>query len=1556
MRFPNLASTVAMIVCLAFPAAARGVDTYWQVATGDWHTSGNWTTGVPTSEDIAHVNNGGAASVYWPGGCLGLRLGESAGESGTVQIAADLTTGSLELGDGGAYIGVGGTGSLIIQDGGSLSSSSPVTGILGAESTGEGNLTVTGAGSSWSTTWPLLLGSAGTGSLTIQNGGGVSNHDAILGVESTGSGTVTVNGNGSTWNNWSLDVGFYGTGSVTIENGGEVYSGRGEIGGSNGNGTVTVDGVGSSWDSYFYISVGTEGTGSLTVRNGGEVSTDEQLGVGHWDYGTGSLTIQSGGTVSNTLNGYIGYASGADGTVIVDGGGSTWLNLASLYVGGTDSTPGGTGELTVENGATVYVADTLGVWGSGTINVHDGQLAADIVELDGGGKGERYAEGMLNLSDAGAELTVSNLLRFGAGSTFTAVSGSTIHMTGADFENLSAAEGDLEGLANVEFIFEGGPGEAVHFEVACEDKGAVTAGHVNNFALGKLAVGGVDIGVVRLVDNTDNGNRGGAGGDAETLYVDSLILNAGSELDLNNLHLCWRTEFIDNGGTILNGEVTQVELHTITVCWDGSADYATIQEGIDAADYGDEVVVCDGTYTGWGNKELDFGGKAITVRSENGPDTCIIDCEYWGRGFFFHSGETGASVVDGFTISNGWPWDEDGGGIYCYNSTPTITNCTISGNSADMYGGGIYCYDSSPTITNCTIVGNWSDDSGGGIYCYDSSPTITDCTISANTSGFHGGAINCSQDSSPTITNCTISGNSAYVYGGGISCWSGSSPTITNCTISGNTSGEDWYGGGISCGRGSATITNCTISGNTARWGGAIYCQGSEEGPSSPTITNCTITGNTASDSGGAICCFNQNSPTITNCTLWGDAAPEGPEIALQWGFYGPHTLTVSYSDVQGAQGAAYVENGCTLIWGEGNINADPLFVDPEGPDDDPDTWEDNDYHLFWGSPCIDAGNNAAVPGDTADLDNDGDVFERTPLDLDGCPRFVDDPPPGGTGVPDPPDYPDIVDMGAYELSDCSGTGEACCLEDATCLNEAPGDCEDMLGTPQGAGTQCTEERACCLPNGTCEMVDPLCCDEMGGEFSPIGEPVCLGDGNGNEIDDACEAPTPKRPMAEEYSSPCSSDSDCPNASVCVLPPEGEAGDGICYVPKNRYLSIARHPQQAANTARRIRCARDDQAVVAWVGEPVWQGAFGGVWLSDLVETPVYSGDFETADGEWPDVVQVRGAEIGPAQALHVQAIHVSGDPDDEDSYSEPLELPTAPVWGDVVGEYSGGSCTPPNGVANQDDIDAVVDAFYGVCPCQLWCDLAPEITNLSIDFDDLTAVSRAATGEPYPWQTPCPAAPPPQPELPAFPKNRYISFAIGNPGRDTALRVALTASALFPGDMGMQWWVGPPGPVAEAAGSTGSTPLPTFMAAELENTWTCMDWSTVGLLNVSGCEVHPGATYDVQAIDCTCDPSNAANYSAPLSITTSLWGDVVGDCSVTPCTPPDGNTNFDDISSLVDKFRNLAGAPRKARADIAGDPPVGIPDRLVNFVDISYDVDAFRGLPYPFPGPGGCP
>jgi len=214
-------------------------------------------------------------------------------------------------------------------------------------------------------------------------------------------------------------------------------------------------------------------------------------------------------------------------------------------------------------------------------------------------------------------------------------------------------------------------------------------------------------------------------------------------------------------------------------------DYPTIQACIESAGSGvDECVVAPGTYL----EKINFLGKAITVRSSGGRDVTTIDASGIGGSVVrCTSGEGPDTVLDDFTITGGTGTNlygrTYGGGLFNYYSSPTVTNCTFSGNTA--YGGGGMLNDSSsPTVTNCTFSGNTATlGAGSGMYNEDSSPTVTNCTFSGNTAyGGGGGMVN--ERSSPIVTNCTFSGNTAS-YGGGM-LNIGSIPTVANCILRGD--------------------------------------------------------------------------------------------------------------------------------------------------------------------------------------------------------------------------------------------------------------------------------------------------------------------------------------------------------------------------------------------------------------------------------------------------------------------------------------------------------------------------------------------------------------------------------------------------------------------------------------------------------------------------------------------------------------------------------------------------------------------------------------------------
>jgi len=234
-------------------------------------------------------------------------------------------------------------------------------------------------------------------------------------------------------------------------------------------------------------------------------------------------------------------------------------------------------------------------------------------------------------------------------------------------------------------------------------------------------------------------------------------------------------------------------------CVEVPVDYATIQEGVNRVWPGGVVWVSDGTYRGQGNKNVDFCGKAVSVRSIKGPGKTIIDCENDGGGFLFRSGEGARTVLQGFTITN---IGEDAAGIYCSRSSPTIFNCVIT-NSVEDIGAGIMCADgSSPRISNCVISENEGQYSYGIKCVNDSNAAVTNCFI-LNNEGFTG--IGCESNSDAYISNCIIAGNT---NGGGAIVCNGASPIISNCTVVGNSASG--VGGGLSCAaHANAVITNC---------------------------------------------------------------------------------------------------------------------------------------------------------------------------------------------------------------------------------------------------------------------------------------------------------------------------------------------------------------------------------------------------------------------------------------------------------------------------------------------------------------------------------------------------------------------------------------------------------------------------------------------------------------------------------------------------------------------------------------------------------------------------
>lgn len=366
-------------------------------------------------------------------------------------------------------------------------------------------------------------------------------------------------------------------------------------------------------------------------------------------------------------------------------------------------------------------------------------------------------------------------------------------------------------------------------------------------------------------------------------------------------------------------------------------------------------------------------GGAICSR-EYGTRLTIVDCS-------FIENQAGSGPDCG----------GDGGAIYNDDDADSVINyCTFTGNLSYHGGGaiqnGLKCF---MQINDCLFESNYqiyekltSGQGGGAIRNSYKANGIIKRTIFRDNHGTEGGAVANVDGATFSFVDCTFENNSAdtnptFFCEGGAVYDMGRDCNYLNCRFFGNRA----KAGGAIAWFGTGTIINCIIADNQARdTGGGIQCFEYGGQYCDLNMTQCVIYNNTAGDLGGGLYNKNNSSQKATvklfNTIVYGNSAPDKSQICNQ------AFLTLGNCCVEGGY------NSNQLI-----VDCDPLFIDPAN----------GNYELSPGSPCIDAGNNNAVPLEIK-------------TDMLGNPRIVDD-----TGKPDLGNgTAPIVDIGACEFQGTS--------------------------------------------------------------------------------------------------------------------------------------------------------------------------------------------------------------------------------------------------------------------------------------------------------------------------------------------------------------------------------------------------------------------------------------------------------------------------------------------------------------------------------------------------------
>lgn len=378
---------------------------------------------------------------------------------------------------------------------------------------------------------------------------------------------------------------------------------------------------------------------------------------------------------------------------------------------------------------------------------------------------------------------------------------------------------------------------------------------------------------------------------------------------------------------------------TIHVDVSGGGDFATISEGVDAASSGDTILVAPGIYSGPMNRDIEFGGRTMTLRGEGGRDATVIDCQSAGRALVFSSGGTPDVRVEGLTIRNGNAGAGNGGAVWMAGASATFFECAFEDNEA-TWGGAFYLgHQSWPYIEYCTFEGNSAVDYGGCIYTYASKPYVYECDFTNNTAGISGGAISCKTWSIASIYNNRFYGNQAQDGG---SIYVGTSFTMADDVVP-SYIGFNWFedntgdrGGAVFLN--SFSWVNCmwnTFVRNSAERGGAVYCQTDAQG--SLKLQNCTLVYNHG-EYGGGICSSGNsvfNELTIEQCVI-------------AFSTMGNSVHRIDFSPVTTDLSLAFGNDGGDILYGSRNLFDDPLFCDIDS----------NNFDLCENSPCRSVNND----------------------------------------------------------------------------------------------------------------------------------------------------------------------------------------------------------------------------------------------------------------------------------------------------------------------------------------------------------------------------------------------------------------------------------------------------------------------------------------------------------------------------------------------------------------------------------------------------------------------